>query len=133
MAEEKPVHEQVQDLLQSWNPAPEDNALSRLVGDQGDNRPAEMDHGRNPGLSGVDAERMFADDGEDDDEGDDGLDDLNIKELRTRVDEVNADLENEEDHLSKGGSADDIRDRLREHYAAVEDEPGDDDEDDDEE
>lgn len=111
--EEKPVHEQVQDLLESWNPAPTEGGLAYLIGDQADRRDPVMDHDRNFGRSDIDAERMGAyDDDADDDESDDGLDDMNIKELRKEVDKRNEGLD-EEDHLSKGGSADEIRERLR--------------------
>lgn len=77
---EKPVHEQVQDLLTKWNKPPEDVALSRLVGtptDPGDTRAtahvrdATLDHDKNPGSDKIDAGRMYADDG--DTGGDSGL------------------------------------------------------------
>lgn len=36
---EKPVHEQVQDLLDSWNPRPDDSGVDRLIGNQADGVP----------------------------------------------------------------------------------------------
>lgn len=77
MAKEKPVHEQVQDLLKSWNKPPEDQVMERVVGvptDEGDTRATahtpmqELNHPNNPANDGVDAQRMYADDG--DGEGD---------------------------------------------------------------
>lgn len=119
-----------------WNPPPEDHTLERVVGvptDQADVAATahidvteinkHIDAGNMSTDSGVDAQRMYADDADDgedaddvEDDGEDGdeFDRMDHAELKAAIDEHNAGLENEDDHLSKGGSSDDLRDRLRE-------------------
>ncbi len=74
MADEKPVHEQVQDLLNSWNPPAESNRLQTLIGVPTDEasvaatahvRHPGLDHDKNPASDGVDAASLFADDADD--------------------------------------------------------------------
>lgn len=117
MADEKPVHEQVSDLLNRWNEAPVDNAVEQLVGGappEGDTRATthvrrpEMDHDQNPGLDSIDAGRMFADDGDDGVDlvhGDD-LDDLSKADLQEQA---------EARDLSTSGTKDEIKARIVEH------------------
>lgn len=122
MTEEKPVHEQVQDLLASWNKPSTDDGISRLVGDA--QRDSVNDHNRNPALDSLDAERMFADDGDDldDDEDDEqSYDDMTKKELQAEIDNRNADRD-EDEHLSKSGKKDDLIARLQEDDAEESDE-----------
>lgn len=75
MADEKTVAEQVQDIMQTWNPPPTDHTLERVVGVPTD--PAdvaatahvpmeELNAHISPSDSGVDAQRLYADDGDDD-------------------------------------------------------------------
>ncbi len=68
---EKSVAEQVQDLMERWNPAPTDNSIERLVGtapSEGDTRATghvpmeELNRGFQPADDSVDASRMYADD-----------------------------------------------------------------------
>jgi hypothetical protein len=130
MAEEKPVHEQVQDLLASWNTPPNAHDMERLVGGSvpdGDGRataavrPEDMDHDRNPGRDDVDAERMFQDDGGDDDDAvteDVSYDDMTNDELK--------DLLRERD-LPVSGKHDELVARLQEDDESEDDESEDDD------
>lgn len=105
MAEEKPVHEQVQDLLESWNKPAESTRLDRLIGENpppGDTRataavnPAFTDDG--------DVEKVYGDD----------LDDLDKSALQAQA---------EARGLAKSGNMAEIRERIDEH-----DESDDDDE-----
>lgn len=131
MAEEKPVHEQVQDLLQGWNPAPTDDALQMLVGGtppEGDTRATthvrrtELDHDRNPGRDDIDAQRLgaYTDDGDDNSlvYGDD-LDDLSKSDLQTQA---------EARDLSTSGTKDEIKARIVDHDESDDDEDDEDDE-----
>ena len=131
MAEEKPVHEQVADLLATWNPPPSDNPLAPILGQpvpDGDGRATnavrseDLDHPRNAGSDQIDAERMFADDGdratvgEDDDEADeseDTYDDMTVTELKAEIESRNEDRD-EDDHLSKTGNKAELVARLEE-------------------
>jgi hypothetical protein len=110
MAEEKPVHEQVADLLSKWNAPPNAHDMERLLGQpvpEGDTRataavrPGDMDHDRNPGDSGTDASRMFADDGDDeDDESEDvSYDDLTNDELKELLRERDLPVSGKHDEL----------------------------------
>jgi hypothetical protein len=118
-----PVHEEVAALLASWNPPPVDNAIEILVGvppEPGDVaatahvRDPLLDHDRNPALDSVDAASMYADDGDDADESD--VEDYTGDEwdhaaLKAEIDDRNEDRDSD-DALSKGGSSDDLRERL---------------------
>lgn len=115
---EKSVAEQVQDLRESWNPAPVDNTLERVVGvrpDEGDTRAtghvrdAALDHPQNPGRDDLDGGRMYQDDG--DDEDDVSYDDMTKDELKAEIDSRNEGRD-EDDHLSKAGNKQDLIDRL---------------------
>lgn len=137
MADEKPVDEQVRDLLESWNPAPTSDFLARVVGQPvpvGDTRatnagyPEGADHSRNFANSKIDAERMFADDVVEDDEGDDeALDysDMTKAELQDEIERRNADRD-EDDHLSKSGNKAELVARLEEDDESDESEDDDD-------
>jgi hypothetical protein len=105
MAEDaKSVAEQVQEHLNRWNPAPQDNSMARLVGDHpppGDTR--ATGHG-----DPVD----YGDDVDD-------VDDLKGKALDEAL---------ERRGLSKSGTADEKRERIREYDESDEDEDDEDDE-----
>jgi hypothetical protein len=93
VSEEKSVAEQVMELRDSWNPAPSDNSLERVVGtrlDEADTR--ATGHVRA-------AELDYTDDGEEDD-----VSDLKGKALDEALDRRG---------LPKNGSADEKRDRVR--------------------
>lgn len=141
MADEKPVDEQVRDLLDGWNPAPTSDFLARVVGQPvpvGDTRatnagrPEGADHPRNFANSKVDAERMFTDDVNDgdgvDDEADEvSYDDMTKSELKDEIDRRNADRD-EDDHLSKSGNKADLVARLEDDDEAAGSSEDDDDE-----
>lgn len=126
---EKPVHEQVQELLNKWNKPPEDVALSRLVGvptEPGDTRAtahvrdATLDHAQNPGDSKVDAGRMYADDGDSglpevptDDDGNPQYDELKNADLKQHL---------EARGLPVSGKHDELVQRLEEDDESEDDE-----------
>jgi hypothetical protein len=117
MAEEKPVHEQVDELTASWNPPPEDKAFERIVGVPvvaGDTRATghtpmeELNSHMNPGDDSVDAQRQYADDADEGDEGagdEDTYEDMNVPELK--------DVLKRRD-LPVSGTKQELIDRLRE-------------------
>lgn len=129
MAEEKSVHEQVADLRERWNPAPEDDYIERIVGvpvEVGDTRATRaagsdgLDHDRNPARDDIDAQRAFQDDGDDGDNGllyGEALDDLSKAELQAQA---------EARGLSKSGNMEEIRERIDEHDESEDDESDDD-------
>lgn len=117
MAEEKSVHEQVADLRARWNKPATSDFLERHIGvpnEPGDTRATKsaldegLDHDRNPARDNVDAQRAFADDGDEEESllyGED-LDDLSKAELQAQA---------EARGLAKSGNMEEIRDRIDEH------------------
>lgn len=103
---EKPVHEQVQDLLNSWNKPPEDHSLERIVGVP----TGEADTAATAHVPMEELNKGFRDDG-DDDSGGDTYEDMTIAELKEEIDSRNADRD-EEDHLSKTGNKAELIERL---------------------
>ena len=128
MAEEKSVHEQVADLRERWNPAPQDDYIERIVGvpvEVGDTRATRaagsegLDHDRNPARDDIDAQRAFQDDGDDGDDGllyGDDLDDLNKSALQEQA---------EARGLPTSGTKEEIRERIDEHDESEDDESDD--------
>lgn len=118
------VAAEVQRLTQSWNPPPEDHSLERLVGVPTDAADvaatahvpmAELNQHLSPTDSKVDAQRLqdFQDDGDD---GDDYLDELDKATLQDMA---------EKRGLSKSGSKDDLKARIRESDAGSEEDDSD--------
>lgn len=109
---EKQHYEQVEDLLRGWNAPPSDHSLERLVG-------APVPEGDTRATASVTPPGSVAESPYDDDGGDE-YDELDIAGLRAEADKRNEGRD-EDSRISKGGSADDIRARLREDDAANED------------
>lgn len=125
MAEDKPVHLQVEDLMNSWNPPTKDNSLESLVGvpvEKGDGsatahvRDPRLDHDRNAGRDDLDAQKFgseFKDDGDDDRLSPDDYADAGKKALQAEVDARN-EGRSDEDKISRSGSKSDLVERLEE-------------------
>lgn len=141
MPDVEDVAGQVQELLDSWNPPPTDGMMQNLIGVprpdeahvQATNSPDDpyLKHRLNPADDSVDAQRIntFADDADDGAAG--GAEDYSGDEwskvaLQEEIDSRNADVEDEDNHLSRSGNKDELRDRLIEDDAnrRVEDETG---------
>ena len=127
---DKPVYEEVQEHLTRWNAPPEDYSLERLVGghpEEGDTRATT--HVPHEDLNAG----AFTDDGDDDgdDSSDAGIDpripleSLTNEELKQRIDEINADLP-EDERLSKSGNKADLVTRIEEATADDDDDEEDD-------
>lgn len=121
MTADKPVHEQVKDLLNRWNkPTNVQDYVDRHIGTQpepGDTRATVavqdpvLDHDRNPARDDIDAQRAFQDDGDDEPEGDeapdyDSMTNAALKEIL------------EARGLAKSGNHDELVARLEEDDAA---------------
>lgn len=108
MTEEKPVHEQVQDLLNRWNPPATEHGMERLIGatpEPGDGRATvAIDPDPNQGT--------YTDDGDDPDEGDDDGDDEGDNYEDLNKDDLKAALA--ERDLPTSGTKDELIARLRE-------------------
>lgn len=125
MAEEKPVHEQVQDLLSRWNAPAEDHSLERVVG-------VQVEEGDTRATSHVPMEELnrgFHDDGDDEGE-DDGLPPVEYDEDGNALwdDLKNADLK---EHLAArdlpvSGNHAELVERLEEDDASEEDDESED-------
>lgn len=118
-----------QKILDSWNPAPTDEGLRRLLGEnppEGDTRATAAVNPAvshvDPTDSGVDARRLdlYRDDASGAGGGEDSLDNMSKEELQDEA---------EARGLAKSGNKEDLKARIREHDAS----DGDDDEEDDEE
>lgn len=115
------VASQVQSLMDSWNPPPEDVGMQRLIGvprEPGDGRATaspddpNLQHPLNPAQKG-DAQmaNQFADDA--DVKADDYSGEEWTKEaLKDEIDRRNAAMDDEDNYLSKSGNKDDLRQRL---------------------
>jgi len=121
--QQKSPSEQAYDLQAKWNPPPEDKGFERVVGierEPGDTRATAhkpMDELENsPTSSKRDAQRMdlYRDDGADEEEPED-VSDLKGKALDRAL---------ERRGLPKSGSAEEKRDRIREHDADDEEDDG---------
>jgi hypothetical protein len=125
---EKPVYEQVSDLMQSWNPPPVDKAMERIVGvptEPGDGRATahvpmeELNSHMNAGRDDIDAQRQqYGDDLDDGDDADDDgseYDDMTIDQLKDAL---------RERDLPVSGNKQELIDRLVEDDEA--DDEGDD-------
>lgn len=118
-----------QKILEGWNPAPTDEGLRRLLGEnppEGDTRATAavnpvLGH-VDPTSDKVDAKRMdlYRDDASGVGDGEDDLDDMDKATLQEEA---------EKRGLAKSGSKDDLKARIREHDAS----DGDDDEGDEDE
>jgi hypothetical protein len=116
------VSEQVQGLLASWNPPPEDKALERLVGvptEPGDTRATahvpmeELNGPHNPARDSVDAQRQYADDLDDPSFSQPDYDDVTVAELKERLEAAGKPV---------SGSKRDLYDRLYEEADEEDDE-----------
>lgn len=114
---EKSVAEQVQELTQRWNPSPVEHSIERLVGTavpEGDTRATghvpmeELNRGFNPADDSVDAQRQYADDGDDslpevptDDDGDPDYSAMTVDDLKQHLSSRDLAVSGNKDELVK--------------------------------
>lgn len=119
------AQESLEEIMARWNPPPTSNAIEMLVGkptEDGD--VAATAHYPNPLASPTsDNAIQYADDGDGAVDAEDYSDEevWNFQALKDEIDKRNEDRD-DEDRISKGGSADDLRARLVEDDAAEPDE-----------